>query len=142
MATFSINGKDEYYIDIGTGGKHNLTSWQVAKDIHFFKIIDQSLEDPINLTQWTTPLPKLPEDKIDQTKDEFYSDLETLYVRVKIHVGEIKRDPEGNIIEKIINASSDWVYLGPLDQRLQDIEVTKDGQFIEKTTTDALGWLD
>lgn len=142
MATFSIKFNDEYYDDIGTGGKHNMTTWQVAKDSNFHKIIDQSLEDPVNILTWSTPLPKLPEDKADQLAEEFYSDLPTLYLRVKIHVGTISKNDQGEIINKVINASSSWVNLGPVDQRVQDITVTQNGEYVRKTTTTDLGWLD
>lgn len=142
MATFSIKLQEEYYDDIGTGGKHNMTTWQVAKDSNFHKIIDETIEDPNSVLKWSTPLPKLPEDKIDQSKEEFYSDLKTLYLRVKIHVGEISRNDQGEVINKTITSSSDWIVLGPVDQRLQDINITQNGDFLRKTTTDELGWLD
>lgn len=142
MATISIKNQKEYYIDIGTQGPHNMTSWQVAKDSHFFKIIDESLEDPDNVTSWKTPLPKLPEDKIDPSADEFYSDITTLYVRVKIHVGDVKRDKDGNVTSKKVRASSDWSVIGPIDQRLQDITVTRNGELVKTTTTEELGWLE
>ena len=45
MAMISI----KHYIDIGTGGVHNATSWQIAKDKDFTKIIDQSLKDKVNV---------------------------------------------------------------------------------------------
>lgn len=142
MATFSIKFNEQYYDDIGTGGKHNMTTWQVAKDSNFHKIIDESLEDHINILTWSTPLPKLPEDKVDQTVEEFYSDLQTLYLRVKIHVGVISKNDQGEVISKTITASSDWVNLGPVDQRRQDIDITQNGEYVRKTTTEELGWLD
>ena len=67
MAMISI--KD--YIDIGTGGVHNATSWQIAKDKDFTKIIDQSLKDKVNVKKWYSMLPKLPEDG-----PGYYADLD------------------------------------------------------------------
>lgn len=142
MATLSIKNQDEYYIDIGTQGVHNMTTWQVAKDSYFYKIIDESIEDHVNVTSWKTPLPKLPEDKVDPNGEEYYSDVQTLYVRVKIHVGDIVRDINGDVIQKVVRASSDWVVMGPIDQRLQDITITKNGEYLRTTNTEELGWLD
>lgn len=127
MAKFSIdpNNTGDYYIDIGTGGKHNATTWVVAKDKFFNRIIDQSLKDTVNLKEWTTPLPKLPEDKIDPLKDEFYSDLETLYLKVIIHIDGF---------------DSPAVEVGPFSQLDQEVLVTKDREILEKTTAKDLGW--
>lgn len=127
MAKFSIdpNNTGDYYIDIGTGGKHNATTWIVAKDKFFNRIIDQSLKDTVNLKEWTTPLPKLPEDKIDPLKDEFYSDLETLYLKVIIHIDGFDSPP---------------VEVGPFSQLDQEVLVTKDKEILEKTTAKDLGW--
>lgn len=142
MATISIKNQSEYYIDIGTQGVHNMTSWQVSKDSYFYKIIDESLEDHINVTSWKTPLPKLPEDRVDPNVEEFYSNMESLYVRVKIHVGDIIKNINGDVVKKVVKASSDWVVIGPIDQRKQEITVTKNGEYVKTTTTEELGWLD
>jgi hypothetical protein len=79
MAKLEIND----YIDIGTGGFHNATSWQVAKDPEFKEIIDESLKDTVNVKEWHTMLPKRPEDG-----PGYYADLDMLYARVKVHVDE------------------------------------------------------
>lgn len=142
MATISIKHQEDYYIDLGTQGKHNMTSWQVSKDRYFNKIIDESLEDPNNITEWKTPLLKLPEDRVDPNVEEWYSDLSTLYVRVKIHVGDVERGPDDEVTSKKVRASSDWYVIGPLDQREQNIIVTKNGELMQTTTTKHLGWLD
>lgn len=141
MATFSIKSDSDYYIDIGSGGKHVMTSWVVALDRNFLKTIDESLEDPDNVLEWKTPLPKRPEDKINQNAEEFYSDLAQFYVRVMIHVGEVKRDPSGKVIDKVITASSPWLEIGPLSQLEQDIIVTQNYEVIRNTTTAELGWV-
>lgn len=145
MAQLYIDRKSDddksYYIDVGSGGHHAFTSWQVAKDKYFQKIIDESLEDPINLFSWTTPLPKLKEDKDDPNAEEFYSNLDTLYARAKIHIGEAIVGQDGTVISKKISSSSDWVEIGPMDQRVEDIVITKKQVIVERTTAEALGWL-
>lgn len=127
MAKFTIdpNNTGDYYIDIGTGGKHNATTWIVAKDKFFNRIIDQSIKDTVNLKEWTTPLPKLPEDKLDPTKDEFYSDLESIYLKVIIHIDGFDSPP---------------VEVGPFNQLEQEILITKDKEILDKTTAKDLGW--
>lgn len=128
MATFTIDPEktNNYYIDIGTGGKHDATTWIVAKDKNFTRVIDKSVKDKVNLTSWTTPLPKLPEDKSDPNAEEYYGDLDNIYLRVQIHVGE---------------ATSNAVDAGPFNQLKQDINITKNLEILEETTTEALGWL-
>lgn len=102
------------YIDIGTGGYHDATSWFVAKDkdikypSQFTKLIDSSEKDKINVKQWYTPLPKLPEDG-----EGFYGDETELYAYCIIWVG---------------NYSSELFCLGKIDQTKQDIVVTEEGQ--------------
>ena len=127
MAKFTIdpNNTVDYYIDIGTGGKHNATTWIVAKDKFFNRIIDQSIKDTVNLKEWTTPLPKLPEDKLDPTKDEFYSDLDSIYLKVIIHIDGFDSPP---------------VEVGPFNQLEQEILITKDKEILDKTTAKDLGW--
>ena len=56
---------------------HVSTTWQVAKDVNFLDIVDESIEDTENLLEWITPLPK--------GDGTFYKDLSMLYARVKIH---------------------------------------------------------
>lgn len=127
MAKFTIdpNNTGDYYIDIGTGGKHNATTWIVAKDKFFNRIIDQSIKDTVNLKEWTTALPKLPEDKLDPTKDEFYSDLDSIYLKVIIHIDGF---------------DSPSVEVGPFNQLEQEILITKDKEILDKTTAKDLGW--
>lgn len=105
MASMTVDS----YIDIGTGGMHTKSSWQFAKDSEFTQIIDESLEDAVNVKKWHSPLPKREEDKSDPDAEEFYSDLDILYGRVKILVGE---------------TWSDWYVIGPRSQRLQRVAVT------------------
>lgn len=128
MAKFTIDPEktNDYYIDIGTGGKHNATTWIVAKDKFFNRIIDQSIKDKVNLLSWITPLPKLPEDKINPNEDEYYADLETLYLRVTIHVDDF---------------NSNTIEVGPINQLDQEIFITSDKEVLEKTSAKELGWI-
>lgn len=128
MAKFTIdpNNTGDYYIDIGTGGRHNATTWIVAKDKFFNRIIDQSLKDTVNLKEWTSPLPKLPEDKLDPNADEFYADLDTLYLRVIIHIDGFDSPP---------------VEIGPINPLNQNVLITKDKEILEKTNSKDLGWI-
>jgi len=68
------------FLDMDTGGYHTASSWQAAKDSEFEEVIDESLEDEVNLTSWSTPLPKIP------PEEGYYSDLDELYFRVKVHI--------------------------------------------------------
>lgn len=108
------------YIDVGSGSVHTATTWQIAKDPEFTKIIDESIEDYVNVKKWYSMLPMLPEDGTG-----YYADLEQLYARVKIHLGE---------------TVSPWYVLEPKDQREQEVLITKDGVDIETTTAKDLAW--
>lgn len=125
MAKFSIKDSDQYYVDIGSGGRHHATSWQAAVDKNFYKIIAEEVKSTKYLTEWETPLPKPIGDRKDPNVEEFYSDEATIYVRCKIFVG---------------GSESRWIELGPLDQRAQDITITQNGEIIDYTTTEKLGW--
>ena len=102
------------YIDIGSGGYHDATSWFVAKDkdvtdpSQFTKLIDSSIKDKINVKQWYTPLPKLPEDG-----EGFYADETELYAYAIIWIG---------------NYQSELFCLGKIDQTKQDVVITEEGQ--------------
>lgn len=114
MATFYIDD----YIDFGTKGYHNATSWQVAIDPQFEKIIDQSLDDKINVKQWNSPLPR-----IDAAG--FYKDLDNIYVRVKVH---------------IFNSVSPWFVLPEvLDQNKQLVTYTENGIVVKTANSLAIG---
>lgn len=108
------------YIDVGSGSVHTATSWQIAKDPDFEKIIDESLNDTVNIKVWHSMLPMLPEDGTG-----YYADEEMIYARVKIHLGE---------------TVSPWYVLEPKDQREQDVTISKDGVDIETTTAKDLAW--
>lgn len=114
MAMISI--KD--YIDIGTGGVHNATSWQIAKDKEFTKIIDQSLKDKVNVKKWYSMLPKLPEDG-----PGYYADLDELYVRVKIWIDDY---------------TEDWFVLSPGNQNKQKVVITETGKEPVYTDSDSI----
>jgi len=115
MAKILIND----YIDVGTGGVHEATTWQVAKDPDFTKIIDESIEDYDNVTEWHSMLPKLPEDG-----SGYYADLDMLYARVKIHVN---------------GYTSPWFVLEPKSQNIQDVIITEEGKDDIHTTSEAIG---
>jgi len=118
MAKIVIND----YIDVGTGGFHNATSWQIAKDPDFNKVIDESLHDTTNVKEWHSMLPKLEEDKVNG-ESNYYADLTELYARVKIHVDEHE---------------SPWFNVGPKNQNIQDIIITEDGEEDIHTTSEAI----
>lgn len=101
------------YEDIGTGGSHHSTSWQFALDKEFTKIIDQSLKDKVNVKEWHSPLPKRPEHKSSPDAEEYYNDLDELWGRMMIHVGE---------------TDSEWLVVGPRSQKLQRVLVTDNSE--------------
>lgn len=94
------------YIDYGTGGYVTAVSYQFALDVNFTKIIDESLHDSVNLTEWTSMLPKIDE-------PGYYADLDKLYARIKIHVDEF---------------SSPWFVLQPKSQNIQNVVITEEGK--------------
>lgn len=104
MASMTVND----YIDIGTGGTHVATSWQFAKDKDFTQIIDESIKDYTNVKKWHSKLPKRPEDKSTPDAEEYYTELDELWGRCKILVGETE---------------SDWFITGPMSQRKQRVMV-------------------
>lgn len=102
MATIYIND----FIDLATDGVHTASSWQIALDSNFTKIIDQSLNDQVNVKQWTSPLPKV-------GSVGFYSDLSVLYARVKMFID---------------NTESDWYNLPVSNQNYQKVIITQAGK--------------
>ena len=106
------------FIDIATGAGHEATSRQVAKDKDFTQIIDESLLDYQNITEWVTPLPKRPEDG-----PGFYKAEEELYARMRIHMG---------------NTASNWVVVGPETQQFQKITITQDDMQPIETDSNAI----
>lgn len=115
MAKLSVGD----FIDIATGSEHDATSWQVAKDKEFTKIIDQSLKDYKNVKEWHTMLPKLPEDG-----PGYYRAEEELYARIAIHQG---------------NTTSNWITIGPKIQRTQTLIISEKGEDDIITTTEEVG---
>ena len=105
MASMTVND----YIDVGTGGMHVATSWQFAKDKDFTQIIDESIKDYKNVKKWHSKLPKRTEDKSSPEAEEYYTELDELWGRCKILVGETE---------------SDWFVVGPMSQRKQRVMVT------------------
>ncbi len=130
MARFFINTSAPYYKDFGTGGEHWKTEWLCAKDIFFNKVIDRCTTEELtgitNILQWTTPLPKIEEDKVDPNVEEFYYDLEEFYLRLTIYVGESK---------------SNTIVAGPFNQKDQKVDVYKNGKKVITTTSKELGWM-
>lgn len=94
------------YIDIGTNSFHNASSYQVALDKDFTKIIDESHKDKINVKSWKTPLKK-----IDGTG--YYSNLDELYARVKVWINDNE---------------SPWFEVKPVNQNECMLEITEDGK--------------
>lgn len=131
MARFFINTNAPYYKDFGTGGVHWKSLWEVAKDIHFNQVIDrcetEELSGMTNILQFTTPLPKILEDKKESDVEEFYYDLEELYVRVTIYVGDSK---------------SNTVLAGPFNQKQQNVDIYRDCKKVESSSAEKLGWLE
>lgn len=95
------------FIDVGTTKDHDATSWQVALDPKFEKIVDQSLKDPVNLLKWYTPLKRI------DGKPGYYKDEDALWARVKIHVEDYE---------------SEWFVIGPENQNIQDVIITEEGK--------------
>lgn len=106
------------YIELGTGGVHDMTSWVFAKDKEFTKIIAESLNDKVNVKVWHNPLPKLPEDG-----EGYYADLSELYVRIKIFAN---------------GCESDWYVIGPGDQNKQKVVITQKGKKTIYTDSDSI----
>lgn len=109
MATLRILS----YETIGSNSKHESSSWQIALDPKFKYIIDESIEDTVNLTSWTTPLPKRPEHKeFGDDVLEFYTDEVALYARVRLRIG---------------NVSTSWLDVPVKTQLYQEYDVTENG---------------
>lgn len=150
MATFRIDVgidpttglKEQYYTDVGSGGSHDATEWQICKDKQFPEhlIIDQALitladiaaDNTLSLMEWSTPLPKLQSDKINPAEDEYYEDLTEYYLRVRLYVN-YAMGQDASI--------SPWVVVGPFNQLDQTIAVTQDLKLIAETTAEDLGWV-
>lgn len=125
MAKFVIDSSTTYYLSLYITGEHEATTWIAAKDVGFTKIIDKVEKSVDNKLVWVTPLPKIPEDK-EGIGNEYYRDLEELYLRVAIHSGD---------------SVSPFVTIGPLRQGDQSVLITKGDETIDKTTAEKLGWL-
>lgn len=93
------------YIDLGTQGYHDATSWKVTKDSLGLDIIDQSLNDKVNLIIWNTSLP--------DGNGGFYGDLNSVYLWIKVH---------------ILGSVSNWFRVGPANQNNQMFRITENGK--------------
>lgn len=116
MATFKLSK----YVIIGSGSGIDAASWWVAKDKDFKKIIDKTERDPSALTEWSSMLPKLPEDG----GKGYYKNLKELYVKVQIHVGRTSSGP---------------FITGPFTQRSLPIVITEQDKEDIVTNTDEIG---
>jgi len=108
MAQFRLHD----FIDVGTHGYIDATSWQVAKDPDFKEIIDQSLHDTVNIYTWNSPLP--------DDAGWFYADLDNLYARVKVH---------------ILESESDWYVMEPKNQNDQEFVITENGEVVKRVNS-------
>lgn len=114
MAKFTILD----FIDIGTGGPHDATTWKVYKDPSKTVLLDQSIKDEVNLLSWKSPLPK------EDGSGDYYFDLRNFVVEVSIHANGHTSDP---------------FLLGPFNQLDDNITIT-DGDKVEIKSTKDLGW--
>lgn len=109
------------YIAIGLDTRtHTATSYVVAKDKEFEKIIDSSIHNTVDLLEWTTPLPKREEDG-----PGYYSDLRKLYAKVKLHFGKYE---------------SPWFILDFEDQMKQNVVITEKERYDRFSKSYYLGW--
>ena len=104
MAQFSLSS----FLDIGTHGYHDATSWRVTYDREGTQIIDESLHDTENLTHWISMLP--------DGKGWFHADLDEVHLWVKVH---------------ILETESDWFYAGVMNQNDQTFTYTENGEVIK-----------
>lgn len=158
MATFVIDtSRGDYYVDVGSGGRHDGTEWEVSKDKHFTpeKIIDRGIRtettyqrdleageiDPLMtkltyISTFHTPLPKT----LGNTT-EFYTDLRAYYVRVRIIINSKHMAPPYGIAQPGGKETlSDWVVIGPFDQLDQIVNITQQDVILDTKTTFDLGW--
>jgi len=108
MATIKMNPP----LTIGLDTPHSATSWQISRDVDFTDVIDESIEDLVNLTEWKSMLPK---------GDGGYYDGNDvqLYYRHKLHYGQ---------------EESDWYDGMPLWPENQDITITNADGSVTNTT--------
>ena len=107
------------FVDYGTGGYLTAVSYQFALDPEFTQIIDESLHDTVNLTEWTSMLPKI-------GLPGYYADLDKLYARIKVHVDEYE---------------SEWYVLPPQNQNIQNVVITEEGKEPIFTTSIAINMI-
>ena len=106
------------FIDIGSGDDHDASSWQVALDKDFTQIIDESLHEEVNLTEWYTMLP------MSGQPGRYYADEVEIWARVKVHVKEHE---------------SPWFVIGPEDQNIQRVLITEEGKPDFWTDSETIG---
>ena len=114
MAKFSIID----FIDVGTGGPHDATTWRVYKDKNKTILLDENIRDEVNLTTWKSPIPK------EDGSGEFYCDLKEFYVEITIHANGHTSDP---------------FLLGPFNQLDEIVKITN-GSNVTSMSTKDLGW--
>jgi len=104
------------FIDVGTQGYHDATSWRITKDAAGKHVIDQSLNDKVNLYVWDSPLP--------DGNGGYYADLNTIYLWVKVH---------------ILGSVSDWLRLPPVNQNNQQFIITENGLVVNTVNSITTG---
>jgi len=114
MAHFSLST----FLDVGCHGYIDATSWQVAKDVNFTDIIDESLHDTTNIWNWVSPLPN--------GSGGCYGDLPEVHLRVKVH---------------ILESSSPWFYVGYMNQNDQTFIITENHQIVDTVNSLTAGIL-
>lgn len=144
---------EKYYDDLGSGGGHLATTWEVALDEEFTKIIDASYFDTVNLTEWHTPLP------IPNQPGEYFTSLEHVYVRARIFCGNIPKgfqildtDKDLEICKKCDDtfkstdplagtvSYSPWSPVAIGTQRYQQVRITEEGKEDIITDSKTIGW--
>lgn len=74
MATFKILNIETFALS----EPHTSTDWEIAKDREFKEILDSSIEDPVNLLEWRTPI---------LTSDGPYDGGYPVYGRIRVRYG-------------------------------------------------------
>lgn len=114
MAKFEILD----FIDIGTGGPHDATTWRVYKDKEKTILLDESIKNEKDLLVWHSPIPK------EDGSGEFYFDLREFYVEAIIHANGHDSEP---------------YFIGPFNQLDYKIKITN-GENVEEISTKELEW--
>jgi len=104
------------FMDIGTKGYHTATTWQASTTPDFVDIIEEKTTYGSEAGYAHLQLPK--------PGGGYYADLDNLYARCKVH---------------ILDDVSEWFYMDPVNQNIQDVTITKNFEIIRETTSEAIG---